>query len=562
MSWFRNIGIAPKVLSVVAILALLAAGLSTLGIRSLGILFEDAAVFDGAFNRALAGGRATANLLAFARNTEFLPIEMSPESRRKYEAGAADELKRLEGRLNELDKLVNTDDGRRNAATIRTAVDRYKTAYAQILDLSRKGELTKAGEIADRAAEAVDVVRAQIREIENRNVKFVTDANKEMVEVYSSSKTMMIAASIGGILVGLGLALVIVLAGITRPLGRITAAMSDVAGGNLDVKVPSLGQKDEVGRLAAALEKFKEAGLENRRLQAEQKETEKRAEVEKKKALNQMADSFEASVKGVVQGVSTAAGQMQTSAQQMSATAEETQRQATAVAAASEQASTNVQTVASAAEELSSSIAEISRQVAESTKIAGKAVEDAGHTNDKVQALAEAAQKIGEVVKLINDIAGQTNLLALNATIEAARAGEAGKGFAVVASEVKNLATQTAKATEDIGAQIAAIQGATGEAVTAIKQIGETIGRVSEIATTIASAVEEQGAATQEIARNVQQASKGTTEVSSNIAGVTQAATDTGRVSVEVLTAAGDLSKQSARLRDEVDTFLGTIRAA
>ena len=562
MGWFKNIAIAPKVFSVVVLLALLAVGLSTLGIRSLQILFNDAAVFEGAFARTLAGGRANTNLLAFARNVEFLPIEMAAAQRTKYEAAAADELRRLEIRITELGKAVNTEEGRRNVATIRTAVDRYKAAYPQIVELSRKGEYKQAGDLAEKAAEIIDEVRAQIREIETRNEKFVVDANREMHEVYESSRLNLIVASAVGVLIGLGLALFIVLSGITRPLGRMTSAMTEVAGGNLEVKVPSLGQKDEIGRLATALEKFKEAGIENRRLQAEQKEAEKRAEVEKKKDLSQMADSFEASVKGVVQGVSSAAGQMQSSAQSMSATAEETQRQATAVAAASEQASTNVQTVASAAEELSSSIAEISRQVAESTKIAGKAVEDAGRTNDKVQALAEAAQKIGDVVKLINDIAGQTNLLALNATIEAARAGEAGKGFAVVASEVKSLANQTAKATDEIAGQINAIQGATGEAVIAIKEIGETIGRVSEIATTIASAVEEQGAATQEIARNVQQASKGTAEVSSNISGVTQAATDTGRVSNEVLKASGDLSKQSVRLRDEVDKFLSTIRAA
>jgi methyl-accepting chemotaxis protein len=562
MGWFKNVGIAPKVFSVVVLLSLLAAGLSALGIRSLHTLFVDAAVFEGAFARTLAGGRANTNLLAFARNVEFLPIEMAPAQRTKYEAAAADELRRLEVRLTELGQAVNTEDGRRNVATIRTAVDRYKATYPQIVELSRKGDYKQAGDLAEKAADIIDAVRGQIREIETRNERFVAEANKEMHEVYESSRLNLIIASVAGILIGLALALVIVLAGITRPLSRMTVAMSDVAEGKLDTVVPALGQKDEIGRLASALEKFKEAGLENRRLQAEQKEAEKRAEVEKKKALYSMADSFEASVKGVVQGVSSAATEMQSSAQSMSATAEETQRQATAVAAASEQASTNVQTVASAAEELSSSIAEISRQVTESTRIAGKAVDDAGRTNDKVQALAEAAQKIGDVVKLINDIAGQTNLLALNATIEAARAGEAGKGFAVVASEVKSLATQTAKATEEIGSQISAIQGATGEAVSAIKEIGETIGRVSEIATTIASAVEEQGAATQEIARNVQQASKGTAEVSSNIAGVTQAATETGRGANDVLKASGDLSKQSVELRSQVDKFLATIRAA
>jgi methyl-accepting chemotaxis protein len=562
MGWFKNVGIAPKIFSVVVLLGMLAAGLSTLGIQSLSTVYNESGTYSRAFDTAISTGRATANLLSMARFTEFLPLDLSKEDREKYERAAAEEGQRLNDRLSTLEKQITNEAGKRNLAKVREAVARYKSEQTKVIELSRKGDLKKAGEIAEDAADVIDIVRKEMREVEDRNHKFVTDTTASILGIYESSRFTMIASTVGGVIVGLGLAMLIVLIGITRPLARMTSAMSDVAGGNLEVVVPSLGQKDEVGRLAAALEKFKEAGMENRRLQAEQKESEKRAEVEKKKALNQMADSFEASVKGVVQGVSSASSQMQSSAQSMSATAEETQRQATAVAAASEQASTNVQTVASAAEELSSSIAEISRQVAESTKIAGKAVEDAGHTNDKVQALAEAAQKIGDVVKLINDIAGQTNLLALNATIEAARAGEAGKGFAVVASEVKSLANQTAKATDEIGAQIAAIQGATGEAVTAIKQIGETIGRVSEIATTIASAVEEQGAATQEIARNVQQASKGTSEVSSNIAGVTQAATDTGKVSSEVLSAAGDLSKQSVRLRDEVDKFLGTIRAA
>jgi methyl-accepting chemotaxis protein len=280
------------------------------------------------------------------------------------------------------------------------------------------------------------------------------------------------------------------------------------------------------------------------------------------KQLNALADAFESSVKGVVQAVAGSASDLSGNAQKMTAVADDASKRATAVAAASEQASTNVQTVASAAEELSGSITEISRQVAQSTKISGQAVEEADKANAQVRTLTETAQKIGDVVKLINAIAGQTNLLALNATIEAARAGEAGKGFAVVASEVKSLANQTAKATGDIAAQVSAIQDATRQAVEAIKSIGGTIGRINEISTAIAAAVEEQNAATNEIARNVQQASAGTTEVSANIVGVTQSAAETGKAASDLLRAAGTLTQQSESLRSAVDGFLRKIRAA
>ncbi len=272
--------------------------------------------------------------------------------------------------------------------------------------------------------------------------------------------------------------------------------------------------------------------------------------------------SLATAVKEVVDSVASAADEMESTAQSMSATAEETSRQATAAAAGVEQASSNVQTVATASEELASSIAEVSRQVSESANIAKTAVEEADKTNAQVESLVEAAQKIGEVVKLISEIAEQTNLLALNATIEAARAGDAGKGFAVVAGEVKSLASQTAKATEEISTQIAAIQGATGDAAAAIKGIAETIIKVDEIATTIAAAVEEQGAATQEIARNAQEASAGTTEIANNVSGVNQAATETGTAATQVLDAAQGLSEQSEGLSQEIDKFLESIKAA
>ena len=269
--------------------------------------------------------------------------------------------------------------------------------------------------------------------------------------------------------------------------------------------------------------------------------------------------NFADEVKNVIETVSSASTELQTSAQAMSSTAEETNRQSAAVAAAAEQASTNVQTVASAAEELSASLSEVGRQVTESATIASNAVDDARATNEKVQGLADAAKKIGEVVNLINDIASQTNLLALNATIEAARAGDAGKGFAVVASEVKSLASQTAKATEDIAGQVGAIQEATNQAVAAIQGIDQTIVQISDIATTIAASVEQQNTATKEIAENVQQAASGTREVTTNISGVSQAAIETGQASTQVLGAASELSQQSEKLREQVATFMSEV---
>jgi len=347
---------------------------------------------------------------------------------------------------------------------------------------------------------------------------------------------------------------------ICTPINAMTGAMTTLASGNLTTEIPALDRGDELGRMATAMQIFKENAIRAERLTADQsKEHElkaRRAEI-----LQQRADAFDRSVSDVLKTVTAATTEMQSSATALSATAEQTSRQATAVSAASEEATSSVQTVAAATEELSSSISEISRQVSQSASIANKAVAEAERTNGQVRSLADAAEKIGEVVKLISDIASQTNLLALNATIEAARAGEAGKGFAVVASEVKNLATQTGRATEEISAQIASIQGATTSSVEAIQGITTIISQINEVATSIASAVEEQGAATREIARNIQQAASGTQEVSSNIGGVTQAAGDTGHAAGQMLAATGELAKQSETLRTEVDSFLRDIKA-
>ncbi len=346
-----------------------------------------------------------------------------------------------------------------------------------------------------------------------------------------------------------------------RPVFALTRVMSALAGGHTAIEVPGRERRDEIGAMARAVQVFKETAIEAAALTAErerrQQEQQRRVE-----EVARLAGAFDSAASEALKTVSSAAAEMQSTAQAMTETAEETSRQAGAVAHASGQAAANVETVATAAEELSSTIDEIGRQVAQSTRIAGKAVDEAQRTNGVVKGLAEAAQKIGEVVSLINDIASQTNLLALNATIEAARAGEAGKGFAVVASEVKNLATQTAKATDDIARQVAAMQQATGDTVSAIESIGGTIDEVSKIAAAIASAIEQQGAAAREIARNVQEAAQRTGEVSTNIEGVTSAAGDTGTAAHRVLSAAKQLAEQSERLHGEVARFLAALKAA
>jgi methyl-accepting chemotaxis protein len=349
---------------------------------------------------------------------------------------------------------------------------------------------------------------------------------------------------------------------ITAPLQHMTVTMNDLASGNLDVEVPGIGRGDEVGEMAKAVEIFKSNAVARQALEAERREAETRTVAGRKADMNKMANDFEAAVGQIVEAVSSASSQLEVSASSLTSTAERAQRLATTVAAASGEASTNVQSVASATEEMASSVNEISRQVQASARMASEAVDQARTTNDRVSELSKAATRIGDVVELINTIAGQTNLLALNATIEAARAGEAGRGFAVVASEVKALAEQTAKATGEIGQQISGIQTATQESVNAIQAISGTIEKLSEISSTIAAAVEEQGAATQEISRNVQQASMGTQQVSSNITDVQRGASETGSASAQVLSAAQSLSGDSTRLKLEVGKFLNSVRAA
>jgi methyl-accepting chemotaxis protein len=362
------------------------------------------------------------------------------------------------------------------------------------------------------------------------------------------------------VLVAVGAALAIG-RGITRPLSAITRRMDGLARGDLRVDVPDIHRGDEVGALARSLQVFKDNALHMEDLRQARQEAETRAGAERRQVLLEMADQLEAATGHIVEALTRACRDMERTAQGMSSLAEETSRQAVAVAVGSEEASTNVQTVAAATNELSSSVEEIARQVASSTEICRQAVARADAANQQVQGLTEAATRIGKVIHLITAIAEQTNLLALNATIEAARAGEAGKGFAVVAGEVKTLATQTAKATEDITAQVSTMQAVTSGTAAAIGEIGTVIAQVNEISAIIASAVEEQGAATREIARNIEQASAGTSEVAANIAGVKEAAHETGASAATVLAVSKDLAGLSGQLQQQVGIFLSRIRA-
>jgi methyl-accepting chemotaxis protein len=349
---------------------------------------------------------------------------------------------------------------------------------------------------------------------------------------------------------------------ITRPIADITSAMRQLADGNTIVNIPAAERGDEIGDMADALLVFKENALEKEKLEHHQRDLSARTEAEKRQAMRDLADRFERNVGGILKDVTSASTELDATAQSMSQLAERSQERSDAVAMASEQASANVQTVASASEELSASIAEIARQVNDSTRITAEAVDKTERTNGSVVGLNEAAKKIGDVVELINDIASQTNLLALNATIEAARAGEAGKGFAVVASEVKNLANQTAGATGEIAGQIAAIQQETGDAVAALGEISQVIGKINDIVVSVASSVEEQAAATQEITRNVDEAAEGTQEVNRNIAAVSDAGKQTGTASGDVRDASQELSRNAEMLDEAVRSFLDDIRVA
>jgi methyl-accepting chemotaxis protein len=476
-------------------------------------------------------------------------------------------------------------DAAKQRATRAPVIEGYRTVSALVNDYLTAGtELAAAQKLVvaaaasgkDAVAKAEDAKKSLMegrvaptaKDIKARIDKLVTVANEtaamrqnQLLEGLSQAGTVGLIVGVLVVLVLIGSALFSVLT-IARPIRRIGEVLLELANGNKAVEIPYVERSDEVGDNARAAHTFKDNLIRIEQMEAEQKNQEAAAASRRKAEMHKLADAFQAAVGGIVNSVSSASHQLEAAAGTLSGTAEQTQQLSGMVAAASEEASTNVGAVASAAEEMSASVTEIGRQVHDSSRIAGEAVQQAERTDVRINELLKAAGRIGDVVKLITAIAEQTNLLALNATIEAARAGESGRGFAVVASEVKALAAQTAKATDEIGAQIAGMQSATQDSVGAIKEIGATITHISDIASTIAATVEEQGAATAEIARNVSEAAKGTAEVAEKITQVNQGASATGAASSQVLASARSLSQESARLKTEVENFLSTVRAA
>jgi methyl-accepting chemotaxis protein len=562
---FAKFSIRAKITAVVAFLLIVMAGMGLLAVRNMQAM--NANTVDITTNwlpsvRALGDLRAGVityrNVVREHMLAETLEEKQAVEKMLAGVVESNDEIRRR------YEAMITSPQERELYNQWAATWDRYKKGTEEVMALSRKEAGQAPHEAHELNIKTVNKISLDADQLLKKDIELNdTGAAKAATDAASTynSAFMWLAAILGlAVIVG-GAVGIYLIRDVSSGIASIVKPMQALGAGDLTADVPHRGEKTEIGAMADVLQVFKEA-LIAKKAADEAAARDAEAKIERGRRVDNITRDFETMIGEIVNTVSAASSQLESSAGTLSSTAERSNQLATTVAAASEEASTNVQSVASATEELSSSVNEISRQVQESARMANEAVGQARKTNERVSELSKAAARIGDVVELINTIAGQTNLLALNATIEAARAGEAGRGFAVVASEVKALAEQTAKATGEIGQQITGIQAATHESVDAIKEISGTIERLSEISSTIAAAVEEQGAATQEISRNVQQAAQGTQQVSANITDVQRGASETGSASSQVLSAAQMLSGDSGRLKAEVSKFLTSVRAA
>ena len=565
-TWFGNLRLRWKILLTPGLLILVLVGL---GLQSLQMLRASQAAIDalilGPVHEAEVVADFTAAAWAAQARLYRLTATAANESDEKKISALAKQtattVAALPGKLKEIGSTGG--GGTKYAETVeklRTTVATYLKQAKSVIEFADgdPGSAMMFNVSAERSFEQIDKLTDELTELSN--------ATRDLEIARANTKLDRQAITLGGVTLAailLGALMSFLVSGsIAGPVVRIATAIKRIAAHDFEVAIPASHRRDEIGTIAGAVLQFKESLQEMDRLRHEQTEASLRADVEKKVATQKLAQEFETAIGHIIDTVSSSATELEAAASTLTNTADGTRELSGIVAAASEQASSNVQSVASATEEMTASAHDVARQIHESSKIADQAVQQAKKTDERIGELSLAAGRIGDVVKLITDIAEQTNLLALNATIEAARAGEAGKGFAVVAQEVKALAAQTAKATDEIGAQISSMQLITQDSVAAIKEIGLTIGRISEISATVATAVEQQGATTQEISRNVHQAAQGTAEVAAKISDVDRGAGETGAASAQVLSSARLLSSESSRLKVEVERFLGTVRAA